>query len=169
MDEQINSTETKTIYTIGYGRWPSQVRLAKLIHALKANGITCLIDSRHSPCSSSLSGNYGPTGINLQAGGRDGIEPALLDAGIEYHWLVELGNPQKRDPAMAVLREHLAQHERYPVGRGIKFMREIMDSCPDNRVCLLCACKEVNHCHRKLIAEKFTELYYAPGIQVVHL
>ena len=48
-------------------------------------------------------------------------------------------------------------------------MIEIMDSYPDHRVCLPCACKDVNHCHRKLIAEKFIEIYGADVTEVVRL
>jgi hypothetical protein len=98
--------------TIGYGRWPTKRRLERLVGALTAAGVTTLVDTRHSPCPSNLDprSNYGPRDWHLLDAGR-GLDGHLRTAGIDYLWLVELGNPQKTDPAMAVLRAHLADAE----------------------------------------------------------
>src|SRR5437867_2889839 len=96
------------LFTAGYGRWPVATRMESLIAALKDAGVTLLIDARHSPCASQMSStsHYSAQDWNLQAGEK-GIAALLRRAGIDYRWLVELGNPQKNDPKMAVLKEHL--------------------------------------------------------------
>src|SRR5712692_11498397 len=98
-----------TLYTIGYGVWPPAKRMERLIATLREADVRLLIDTRHSPCSSQLDpkGHYGPRAWHLQPGGL-GIEDALKPHGIDYRWLVELGNPQINDKAMRVFREQLA-------------------------------------------------------------
>ena len=72
--------------------------------------------------------------------------------GIEYRWLVELGNPQKNDPDMAVLMEQLAdENGRWPVHRGLSLLSKLLEA--GKRCCLLCACNRYEDCHRRLIAE----------------
>lgn len=148
--------KTLDLFTIGYGRWLAKDRWPKLIASLKAAGIELLCDIRHSPCSSNLdpSHHYGPRAWHLDAGGK-GIAAGLAEAGIEYRWLVELGNPQKKDPQMAVLLEHLADpQQRWPVHRGLAILKHLVQE-KGRRCCLICACKEYDDCHRKAVAEAF--------------
>ena len=91
-----------TLYTIGYGRWPAPQRVHRMIQALQVAAVSTLVDIRHSRCSANTDprSNYGPKEWNLQMD-RRGIAHHLAQTGLAYLWLVELGNPQKKDPAMA--------------------------------------------------------------------
>jgi uncharacterized protein (DUF488 family) len=155
-----------TLYTLGSGRWPPHLRLPCMVQTLSEAGVRLLVDVRHSPCASSLdpASSYGPRDWNLQAGGR-GIAHHLEGRGIGYLWLVELGNPQKNDPHMTVLRAHLAAgdvnpaDEAWPVNRGLRRLRDLVRDV-GNRCCLLCACRDYETCHRRLIAEALNRRYF---------
>ena len=157
------------LFTVGYGRWPTATRMDRLIAALKDAGVTLLIDTRHSPCASQMSAesHYGAKDWNLQAG-ESGIAAILQSHGIDYRWLVELGNPQKNDPAMAVLREHLASaDDRWPIKRGLALLAKVLrESGP---CALLCACADWRTCHRTVVAEAMRERFPELGIEVVHV
>jgi uncharacterized protein (DUF488 family) len=144
--------------TIGYGRWPTKVRIAKLLHALKAVGVELLIDTRHSVCASQTdaSSDYGPRNWHVIAGNQ-GIARLLAAAGIQYLWVVELGNPQKSDDSMTVLREHLADPEgRWPIHRGLRLVADLLGE--GRRCCLMCACEKSSACHRRIIAETLLKM-----------
>lgn len=144
------------LLTIGYARWNAENRWSKLVAALRAASVQVVVDVRHSPCSSNLdpSHQYGPRNWNLQAG-EAGIGRLLQSAGIEYLWLVELGNPQKNDPEMRVLREHLGNPSApWPVHRGLAQLTKLVVEAR-RRCCLMCTCKDFDTCHRKLVAEAF--------------
>ena len=52
---------------------------------------------------------------------RPGSPGLLAEAGIAYTWLAELGNPQRHDRSMAVLRDHLEDTAGdWPVHRGLE-------------------------------------------------
>jgi hypothetical protein len=109
------------LYTVGYGLWSPDRRMSGLIDCLKSARIRLLIDIRHSPCASQLDprSNYGPREWHLQSGGK-GLAALLTERRIEYRWLVELGNPQKNDREMRVLKGQLAtEDECWPVNRGL--------------------------------------------------
>jgi uncharacterized protein (DUF488 family) len=141
------------LFTVGYQRWRAGQRIESLIAALKKANIDLLVDIRHSPAASNPSPGsmYSPTEINLQAG-HQGITRHLKVAGFEYLWLVELGNPQKNDREMSILKSHLQERDRpWPVQRGLQLLVPIINS--GKRLCLLCSCKEYKKCHRSLIAD----------------
>ncbi len=152
-------TAPLTVFTVGYGKWPAAARPAKLLAALKGAGVGLLVDIRHSPCSSALdpANAYGPKETSLQAG-PGGIVPLLRAGGIEYLWLVELGNPQKSDPAMAILKHHLAggADSGWPAARGLKLAKELVLS----GMCLamMCACARYDECHRQPVARALLKL-----------
>src|SRR5438105_1122432 len=157
------------LYTIGYARWPTARRMAGMIAALKSAGVRLLIDTRHSPCASQIDrhSHYGPRDWNLQAGDA-GLPTALQREGIDYRWLVELGNPQKNDPTMTILREQLVSaDERWPVNRGLKLLRQILlEAGP---CALLCACADFRRCHRTVIVEAARERFPTLKLEIVHL
>ena len=126
-----------TLWIVGYGAWPVSVRAERLVAALARRGVTRLVDVRLNPTPSSVKpGPYGPKPWTLQAG-RSGIVGLLGAAGIAYEWLVELGNPQRQDPAMAVLREHLADpYSGWPVHRGLERLAALVRR-PEEAVALL--------------------------------
>jgi len=142
------------IWSVGYGRWPAPRRWEQLVAALQAAQIEMLVDIRHSPCSANLAPehHYGPRPWHLQAAG--GIAAGLAEAGIGYRWLGELGNPQKHDPQMRVLKAHLADPGGdWPIHRGLVVLRRLVGDAAQ-RCCLLCACADYPACHRRLIVEE---------------
>src|SRR5215213_8600675 len=122
------SNEARSLWTIGYGTWPSPVRAERMVLALLAAGITRLVDVRLNPCASGVKpGAYGPKPWTLQTG-NSGIVGLLAPAGIAYEWIAELGNPQRQDKTMAVLREHLADPRgEWPVHRGLDRLTALVD------------------------------------------
>ena len=158
----------KCLYTIGYGRWTPNRRLEQLLHALQASKINTLIDIRHSPCPANPDprSNYGPRPWHLLDAAQ-GLDGHLRSVGIAYQWLVELGNPQKTDPDMTVLRSHLATPDApWPVNRGLARLYEIVQA-NGNHCALLCACKYYDNCHRKLIAEVFSQRFFEGGLTIL--
>lgn len=154
------------LWTVGYGAWPAGVRAARLVAALSGRGVTRLVDVRLNPSAADLKpGRYGPKPWTLQAG-RSGIVALLDAAGIAYEWLVELGNPQRHDPAMAVLRAHLAEPEGgWPVHRGLDRLATLV-ARPAEVVALLCACAEPRHCHRTIIAQALSTRAFGGRLQI---
>ncbi|MFN0052858.1 MAG: DUF488 family protein, partial [Planctomycetales bacterium] len=120
-------------------------------------------------CASALNPNsfYGPKDWNLQVQG--GIAESLRAHGIKYLWLVELGNPQKNDPHMAVLRWQL-EDERggWPVHRGLQQLAELVRR-PGETCCLLCACEKYTGCHRRLIAEALRDRHFGGCLALVNI
>jgi hypothetical protein len=98
-----------------------------------------------------------------------GIDGHFNRAGIEYEWLVELGNPQKTDPAMTILRYQLSQLEvPWPVNRGLARLHKLVLQ-PARLCALLCACKHYDHCHRQTIAEAFSQRFFVGKLKIREL
>ena len=150
----VDRTEgTRSLWAVGYNAWPAPVRAEKFVGALVGRGVTRVIDVRLNPCGSDAEEGrrYGPKPWTLQPGDA-GIVGLLHAVGIAYDWLVELGNPQRRDPTMAVLRGHLDDPEGgWPVHRGLDRLATAVRR-PGDEVALLCACADADRCHRTLIA-----------------
>ncbi len=150
----------KIIYTLGYGKWGCPVRMQKMIAALHSAEVNLLVDIRQSATASNPgnSGNdrYGPRDWHVQAG--TGIKPILATNGIRYQWISELGNPQKKDPAMAILRDHIQDQDGgWPVHRGLELLKALFGA-EENSICLMCACKGPHEaCHRSVVAAAFAE------------
>jgi hypothetical protein len=122
---------------------------------------------RLNPCASDpVPGRpYGPKPWNLQEGGT-GIAGLVGAAGIAYEWLVELGNPQRQDPAMVILRAHLADPAGdWPVHRGLSRLADRVRSTGE-RVALLCACADAERCHRTLVARALSERHFGGHLVV---
>jgi hypothetical protein len=147
-----HSIPTYSLWTVGYGAWPVAVRAERFVAALSLRGVTRLVDVRLNPSAANVkAGTYGPKPWTLQTG-RSGIVGLLGAAGIAYEWLVELGNPQRQDPAMAVLRTHLADPDGgWPVHRGLDLLAERVGRRGEV-VAILCACADYQTCHRTVIA-----------------
>jgi hypothetical protein len=149
-----------SLWTAGYGAWPVASRAERLVEILLLRGVTRLVDVRLNPAAaSSRPGPYGPKPWTLQAG-RSGIAGLLQGAGIAYEWLVELGNPQRQDPAMALLRTHLADPEGgWPVHRGLEQLAARIGQS-GTVVAILCACADYRTCHRTLVAQALSARHF---------
>lgn len=159
-----------TIYTLGYSRWQPDKRIEGMVSALVDAGITTLVDIRLSPCSSSptVGNQYGPKAWTLQHEG-EGIRSHLQEAGIKYLWLPELGNPQKNDHAMRILREHISDlNQHWPVHRGLTLLRDLVES-DDESVCILCTCADYRSCHRSVISEALSRRFYGGALNIQNL
>jgi uncharacterized protein (DUF488 family) len=135
------------VFTIGYGgRHPQE-----FITILKENGVITLVDVRLLPDRTRF-GSY-----KKAKDSSKGIEKLLSDADIKYVWLRELGN---------IFMDRDDWREKY---------RLLLEAEGDQRterlqtlqfpICLLCAEKDPEKCHRRIIAE-----YLAiRGFEIEHL
>ena len=156
-----------TLWLAGYGAWPVAKRAKALVETLRRRGVTRLVDVRLSPCGSDVepARPYGPRPWNLQAGSA-GIVDLLDKAEIAYEWLVELGNPQRKDPAMTVLRSHLADFPSlWPVHRGLERLAEIVRK-PSESVAILCVCGDARRCHRTVVAEALAARHFSGTLTI---
>jgi uncharacterized protein (DUF488 family) len=122
-------------YTIGYGgRVPSEFASLLVLH-----GIRSVADVRIHPDRASM-------GAYVKARSADkGIEKLLLDRGIGYRSILELGNLFRdledwRPPYRALFE------------RAGDLLVQRLNQLPEP-FCLLCAEKRVADCHRLVIAE----------------
>jgi uncharacterized protein (DUF488 family) len=141
------TTAGARVLTVGYGgRSPSD-----FVALLKANGVRTVADVRLKPQKAMM-------GAYAKAKTADkGIEKLLGDAGIGYAWLQDLGNPYMGDDDWAdCYRELMAESGEERTAPLLTL---------EGPVCLLCAEKRPDDCHRRLVAEWLAER----GWQVVHL
>lgn len=144
----------RPLFTIGY----EQATSANVISELRHAGVGLIVDTR----AVAASRRPGFSKRQLAAG--------LDEAGIAYLHLQKLGTPKEgRDAARSgnltklfdIYEKHLATPEA----------REQLDELTaivrgGRPVCLLCYERDVNHCHRKRIAELICE---RTGVPVEHL
>jgi uncharacterized protein (DUF488 family) len=123
------------VFTIGYGGRNKE----EFLSLMKANGIKTVVDIRLRPDRARI-------GFWAKAKTADkGIECWLAEAGIGYKSLIELGN---------LFLDYPDWHQRY---------EELMNSCGEllihrllnipGPICLLCAERQAQECHRKHVAE----------------
>jgi uncharacterized protein (DUF488 family) len=143
-----------TMFTIGY----EQARSAAVIDELKRAGVGLIVDTR----AVAASRRPGFSKRQLAAG--------LDEAGIGYVHLQKLGTPKEgRDAAragnLAKLFDLYEKHIATPDAR--EQLDELTQIVRSGRpVCLLCYERDVEHCHRKRIAELICE---RTGVEVEHL
>ena len=142
------------LFTIGY----EQAKSAAVIAELRGAGVGLVVDTR----AVAASRRPGFSKRQLAAG--------LDEAGIGYLHLQKLGTPKEgRDAARGGHLEKLfkiyEKHLATPQAR--EQLDELTTIVTSGRpVCLLCYERDVNHCHRRRIAELICE---RTGSQVEHL
>ena len=143
-----------TLFTIGY----EQAKSAAVIEELKRAKVGLIVDTR----AVAASRRPGFSKRQLAAG--------LDEAGIGYIHLQKLGTPKEgRDAArsgnLAKLFDLYEKHLATPEAR--EQLDELTAIVTSGRpVCLLCYERDVDHCHRKRIAELICE---RTGVSVEHL
>jgi hypothetical protein len=73
------------------------------------------------------------------------LRQLLSQAGIQYQWFPALGNPDRYNPDMHQFRRLMAE-------QGEHLMQPLRTCMQIETICVLCAEKEVQRCHRRLIA-----------------
>src|SRR5258708_3114119 len=143
-----------SLFTIGY----EQARSPAVIGELQRAGVALVVDTR------AVAASRRPGFSKRQlAAGLDG-------AGIGYLHLQKLGTPKEgRDAArggnLAKLFDiYEKQIATPPAGEQLDELTAIVTS--GRPVCLLCYERDVNHCHRRRIAELICE---RTGVKVEHL
>jgi uncharacterized protein (DUF488 family) len=136
------------VFTIGYGGRSKE----EFLSLLKSNSINTVVDIRLRPDRSSM-------GFWSKAKTSDkGIEGWLSGAGIGYKSLIELGN---------IFLDYPDWQQRY---------EKLLNSCGElliqqllnisGPICLLCAERRIEDCHRKIVAEFLAKHY---GAEFYHL
>lgn len=142
-------TPLTTLYTIGYGgRRPQD-----FVALLTQHAIAIVCDVRAEPQRAYL-GIY----TFNPAQGRGPLPRLLAQAGIDYRWFPELGNPDRQDPELGAFKRLMAQE-------AARRLRQLRLCAQAQRACLLCAEREAQHCHRRVITAHLT----AYGYTVQHL
>lgn len=133
------------LFTIGYEQTPSAV----VLNALKAAKVELLVDVR----AVAASRRPGFSKRQLAAG--------LDDQGIGYLHLRALGTPKEgrlaaRSGDLKTLWRIFEKHLKTPDAQEqLDELTAIVQS--GRRVCLLCYERDVNHCHRRRVAEVVRE------------
>jgi uncharacterized protein (DUF488 family) len=138
----------QTVYTIGYGGR----KMDDFLGLLKANGVHTLVDIRLRPDRSSM-------GLYVKAKTPDkGIEKWVTDAGITYRSFIELGN---------VFIEFPDWRERFRrlLSSSGDLLIERLSDLPEP-ICLMCAEKRHEDCHRDQVAEYLAE---RRGVEIRHI
>ena len=136
-----------TIFTIGYGgREPHQ-----FVATLTEAGVRTIADVRLRPDRAAM-GSYSKAKT-----ADKGIERILGEAGIEYVSLLELGN------VFLEMDDWADRYRRLLEGSG-ELLTERLVSLP-GPICLMCAERRPEECHRLIVAEWLLER----GWDVVHL
>jgi len=142
-----------TIYTIGYEKRD----VAEIIAILRSNKIEVLADIRINPIS------------RKKGFSKRELSAALEAAGIEYVHFRELGTPQeirgrvRSDGDYARFSKDYAAHLKTRSAA----LKALLDIVTRRNVCLLCFERDINQCHRKIVAEKLAEV--SRDLEIIHL
>lgn len=125
-----------TFFTIGYGGR----RPADFVELLHRHGVRTIVDVRKYP-------NHSHMGAYVKAKSNDkGIEKLLKEANVDYLWCEKLGNEFMKMPGWSE-NYATALIERLPACE-----QQLLDA--EAPMCLLCAEKRAEDCHRKIIADE---------------
>lgn len=148
-------SKTSTLYTIGHGDRPIDDLMGMLEHA----GIKTLVDVRSRPHSHRHS-HFSD----------DSLRTATAGSGIQYHWagrqLGGLRKPGPQSPHTALTDDGLRAYADYMATDTFEIaVLQLIRLGSRAPLCILCAERLPQFCHRSLIADYLT----LQGIRVVHL
>ena len=137
-----------TVYTVGYGgRQPQD-----FLDALEQHGIETVVDVRLRPDRTRLRSFVRANEISK------GIERLLAERRNAYVSLIELGNPFMDDDNWR------PRYERLITAAGEVLTEKLLEL--PGRLCLMCAERRVETCHRWLIAEYLAQHH---GFAIQHI
>jgi uncharacterized protein (DUF488 family) len=144
---------TPGLVTIGYESRTTD----EVVTELRSAGVTVLVDVRLTPLSRK-------PGMSKRR-----LSERLREADIEYRHVPSLGNPKEnREPFRA---NDPAAIERFrgllTTSDGTAGINEVAELLERKNVALLCVEREWHRCHRRLIADRLSEL--RPGLTVRHV
>jgi len=144
-----------TLFTIGH----STRALEELIAALQAHSIETLVDIRAFPMSR-----------RLPHFNREALQKALLEAGIRYIWMKELGGMRKKSigesPNIALRKASFRNYADYMLTPEFeRAMAELIEIAAHSRTAYMCAERVYFKCHRMLVSDWLV----AHGHEVLHI
>jgi len=144
-----------TLFTIGH----STRSLQELISALQAHSIQTLVDIRAFPMSR-----------RLPHFNRESLERALLEAGITYVWMKQLGGRRKKSltesPNYALRNESFRNYADYMLTPEFEqAIGELLEQAARSRTAYMCAERVYFRCHRMLVSDWLV----AHGHEVFHI
>ena len=137
------------IFTIGYERTTIDDFVSRLADA----EIEILVDVRELPLS------------RKKGFSKNGLNAAVREAGIDYLHVKALGDPKPgREAARAgnhdlfveIFTQHLEGEDAQTA------LTELADTVRGKRICLTCFERHHEGCHRKIVAERLSDLVGAP-------
>ena len=144
-----------TIYTIGH----STRTLDELVAALKAHGISTLVDIRAFPVSR-----------RLPHFNRESLEVELPKHGITYIWMKELGGYRRKvrddSPNTGLRNDSFRNYADYMLsGEFVSAIERLLENAQNGNTAIMCAERVYFHCHRMLVSDYVT----AHGHIVLHI
>jgi uncharacterized protein (DUF488 family) len=140
----------KTVYTIGH----SNHSFEEFLRCLTAHGVGAIVDVRSRPYS-----RYNPQFD------RETLRSSLKAAGIEYVYLGDSLGARSETPSCyengKVRYDRLAQTEAFRGG-----LARVAKGAEAYRVCLMCAEKEPEECHRTILVSRHLQ---EMGFPVQHI
>lgn len=134
----------KMLATIGYER----ATLADFVATLQFSNVEVLIDVRERAQSRR-------PGFSKKA-----LEAALLDAGIGYLHLPQLGDPKAgREAARSGNMAQFRQIYNAVISEdaALKALDLLQDMAREQHICLMCFERDQHECHRKIVADKLED------------
>ena len=146
---------TVTLYTIGH----STRSLAELLSVLQAHDIKTLIDIRALPISR-----------RFPHFSKESLAADLMEHDIAYRWMPALGGyrTESRDdsPHTALRSGAFRNYADYMLSpEFVQAARELLSIARPNRTAYMCAEKDYQQCHRRLVSDWLV----ANGHNVLHI
>lgn len=144
-----------TLYTIGHSTRP----IEDLVAALHAHSIQDLVDIRAFPVSR-----------RLPHFNRESLEKTLPEAGIEYHWMKQLGGRRPKlldvSPNIALHNPSFRNYADYMLTDEFRSAAgKLLELAGRKRTAYMCAERVYFHCHRMLVSDWLV----AHGHEVLHI
>jgi uncharacterized protein (DUF488 family) len=144
-----------TIYTVGH----STRTFDELVAALKAHGVSTLVDIRSFPMSR-----------RLPHFNRESLEVELPKYGIEYVWMKELGGRRKRirddSPNTGLRNDAFRNYADYMLTEQfVQGVERLLETAAKGNTAIMCAERVYFQCHRMLVSDYLT----AHGHRVLHI
>jgi len=140
------------VYTIGYeGRG-----LEEFVGTLLENRIEIIVDIRRLPVS------------HKPGFSKSRLSATLRDSGIDYVHLPTLGSPKSLRDALRATQDYDRLFSDYEacLAEEEDCLQELQQWGSERRICLLCAERQHNRCHRSVVSSILTD---RAAVEVVHL